>query len=136
MEDRNETVKTFTCRAALLGLSARRYGEFTLPRSGQTVRFRSLSELEFEAYENAAVGHDEDDKIVIDKETLRNARGLLLVATICNEGGELILTADDLAAVGAIDMDDALPLYEAIRQHCGLAAIVERRKAREALAKN
>lgn len=124
-------------RQSLLSLCSRRIGRITLPISGQLVRFRSLSEKEFSDYEAAGIIRDEEtDKLKVDDARQRDARGRLLALAICDDLGKPIFTAEDVPALGEMDTAEALPLYEAVRDHCGLTAAVERRKAREAAKKN
>ena len=128
---------SFADRASLLGLRQRRYAKFTLPRSGQTVRIRSLSDGEFSDFEDAGFEHDDDTgKLIVNAEQQRNARARLIVSTVCDESGTPVFTPADVDSVMEIDMDDAMALYDAIRDHVGVAGAVARKKARDQLVKN
>ena len=135
MDDQSNS-NGFASRAALLGLSARRFDSITLPRSGLAVRFRSLSDGEFSSFEDAAFERDDDGKITVNDELQRNARTRLIILTVCDASGNLLFVDGDAPAVGEMDLDDSLALYDAIREHVGLTTAVKRRKAMEDRVKN
>jgi hypothetical protein len=123
-------------RLQLLELSRRRFGEFPLP-TGERVRFRSLSEGELSAYDNAIFERDpETDKVRVNPALQDNARARLIVLCLVDADGKPLLSDGDLEWVSSWDPEVALPLFEALRDHCGITAAVERQKKRAELKKN
>ncbi|MDE2426779.1 MAG: hypothetical protein KGO96_12830 [Elusimicrobia bacterium] len=125
-------------RADFLRPCQRRFGELTLPFSGLTVRFRSLSELEFSQFEMDSLRASGDgDSFEPSDEAVRSTRARLIVLCLCDEGGVRILTSDDIESIECLDAGDTAALYDVLRDHCGLARrVTEAMARREAAKKN
>jgi hypothetical protein len=122
-------MSTFADRAAILAISPRRYESITLPVSGLQIRYRSLSEAEMSAYDNAIFRRNVDtNEIEIDEDAERTMRARLIVLAVCDDDGNRLLTDADVPQVASLDAADILPLYEAINAHCGRKAAIERQK--------
>ena len=120
---------TFADRASILAISPRRYGSIPLPVSGLEVRYRSLSEAEMTAYDNALFRRNQDNnEIEIDTDAERSMRARLIVLAVCDADGNRLLADEDVEQVANLDAADMLPLYEAINEHCGRKAAIERQK--------
>ncbi len=126
----------FGTRGDFLAPCPRRYGEFTMPSTGVTYRYRSLSEAEFSEFEMALYVRD-DDGLRTDDDRHKDMRGRLIVLCLCDENGERILTDGDVEKIGQLDAGDTGALYDALKEHCGLARRVRDAQAkREAAKKN
>ena len=133
----DESQQVFASRASLLALRNRRFGGLKLPVSGQWVRFRSLTDEELSAYDSALFARNQETGAVETiPERENDSRARLIVLTVCDNDGEPLFTDKDVELVAQFDPADILPLAEAIREHCGITAAIERRKQRESLKKN
>ena len=108
----------------------RRYGTFTMMAAGLTVRYRSLSEAEFSAFEMDSLKQT-DDGLRTDEERLEDARQRLIVLCLCDGDGAQLLNAGDVEAVSQWDAGDTAALYDVLREHCGIA-----KRVRDAAKKN
>ncbi len=126
----------FVSRGDFLAPCPRRYGTFQMPTTGQTVRYRSLSEAEFSDFEMALYTRDEEG-LRTDDDRHKDMRGRLIILCVCDAAGERILNDGDVAAIGQLDAGDTGALYDVLREHCGLARRVrDAQLKREAAKKN
>ncbi len=120
---------SFGSRADFLKPCKRRYGEFTMPSTGEVFRYRSLSEREFAAFEMDSL-KETDDGLRTDEQRLEDARQRLIVLCLCDDNGERLLTDADTDAIGEKDARDTGALYDALREHCGIAKRVREAQLR------
>lgn len=113
---------SFATRAALLAVAAggRRFGTFPLPVCGLTVRYRSLSELEFSQFQMDGMKRDADGEMLSDEDRMRDSRLRLIALCLCDEAGARLLNDGDLAALAALDSADAVALNDELRAFVGL----------------
>ena len=124
-------------RADLLAPMARRYDEATLPLSGRAVRFRSLSELEYQQFEMERVERDDMGRLVTKHEPMQTTRARLAVLCLCDAEGTLILSEADVPKLSeALDLADSLYLFSKLQTHNGLIGNVEETAERERAKKN
>lgn len=133
-----ESASPFVSRGDFLAGCRRRFGTFTLPHSGQSVRYRSLSEAEFARFEMQTYKpSQEGEGLETDPDALLNARERLIVLCLCDEAGNRLLTDADVDAISQLDAGDTGALYDVLREHCGIARRVREARARqEALKKS
>jgi hypothetical protein len=129
---------TIASRADLLAPSKRRFGEGILPISGMAVRFRSLSEAEYSAFEMERMRQDDDGRMVTEAEPLRTTRARLAVLCLCDESGAPVLGSADVEGLAeSIDLADSLFLFGRLQEHCGLLGNAQQLAAQlEAAKKN
>jgi hypothetical protein len=126
-------------RADLLAPMTRRYGEAVLPLCGRAVRFRSLSELEYELFEMERLERDDMGRLVTAQEPMQTTRARLAVLCLCDADGAPLLGEADIEKLSeALDLADSLFLFGKLQEHCGLSGDVEElgARARERAKKN
>ena len=107
-------------RADLLRASPRRYDSLLLPVSGLTVRFRSLTEAEYAAWQLEALDTDESE-VKDNKERVRTTRPRLIVKCLCDDEGRRILTDDDAKDLPELmDAADSSLLFDRLQEFCGI----------------
>jgi hypothetical protein len=123
----------FATRADLLAPRAARFGSMTLPVRGATVRFRSLSDLEYSQFQLGGMRQDENGDWTDDPDKLGTSRARLIALCLVDAGGlALFSPADADALSAALDAADSAALYDKLREHCGL----NRKAARDDAKKN
>jgi hypothetical protein len=104
-------------RGEFLAPSPRRFKVVPLA-DGNQVRIRNLTELEKAEFE-ASVLTDKGD---LSSRLLRKHRMRLIVACVCDDQGNQVLTDADLPAIGAKDGAITTQLADECRKHCGFDA--------------
>ncbi len=103
-----------TARAELLAPSQRRFRTVTLP-NGQVVRIRNLTEREKSAFEAAIL----TSKGEPNRARVADLNRRLIVITLVDGNGDLLLTPADVVALEELDGAITSVLVDAIRDHCG-----------------
>jgi hypothetical protein len=113
---------TTATRADLLSPFHPNFASDRLPISGRIVRFRSLSELEYQQFEMARIERDDLGRLVTAQEPMRTTRARLAVLCLCDDaGGQLLGPADVEPLSEAMDLADSLFLFGRLQEHCGLS---------------
>lgn len=103
-------------RAALLDATKTRYMDFPLRfLPGTKARIRSLTETERSALD----AQNFNSKGEWDPAKAKGARRRMLVATLVDDNGKQLLTAEDVETLAAIDGGVTADLYAAALSHCG-----------------
>jgi len=125
---------TTATRADLLAPFVPTYGFDRLPVTGRTVRFRSLSELEYQEFEMARIERDDVGRLVTREEAMRTTRARLAVCCLCDDAGERLMSPADVDPLSeSMDLADSLFLFGRLQEHCGLSGdlttLADRREA-------
>lgn len=100
-----------------LGSKPRRYGEVTLPVSGLTVRFHSLTSKESAAFDREEYDYDDMGRKQPNDEVVQNVVPRMIVRCLVDANNQRMLTDDDLEAIAPMDTADTDALFWAIRRH-------------------
>jgi hypothetical protein len=99
---------------------------WTLPESGQTVRYQSLSALEKGRLQSAASTKDG----TIDQTRLADSEARLLAATLVDEEGHRLFSDREAGTICQWDYTAGLAeLVKRIRKHCGIGPEEEKQAA-------
>ena len=113
--------ETFASRADLLAPRAARFDAMLLPIRGATVRFRSLSDLEYSQFQLGGMKQDEQGDWTDDPDKLGTSRARLIALCLVDDSGAPLFSAADVDAIAsAFDAADSAALYDCLREHCGL----------------
>lgn len=104
----------FITREQLTARAKRRYLEFDVPHLGK-VRIRNLTERERSRFESVLLSNSGG----LVKSKLENAKRRLIVETVVDAQGELILKPADVAALEEQDGAVTSLIYEEAKKHCG-----------------
>ncbi len=105
-----------TPRSDFLAPMQRRYRTVHLS-SGQVVRIRNLTEREKSAFEAAVL----TSKGEPSRSRIADLNRRLIVITLVDTNGDLLLTPADVVALEELDGAITTQLVDAIREHCGFA---------------
>jgi hypothetical protein len=105
-------------RQEFLQRTPRRYEDVPLPVKGGTVRIRSLTEAEKEAFEAAML----TDSGQVKRSAMRSARRRLILLCLVDDAGELLLQPTDIDALADLDGADLAVLQDAAMKHVGFKA--------------
>lgn len=123
-------------RADLRAPRGRRYDFGTLPVSGLTVRYRSLSEAEYSAFEMERLERNEEGRFVSNGEQLKTTRARLAVLSLCDADGAPLLTDADVEGIAdAWELADSLYLFGKLQDFNGLTGEFDDLAARREAAK-
>lgn len=103
-------------RDDLLKPAQRRFANFRLS-DGREFRVRSLTEKERSEWELASV----DKRGQPQRDRLISARRRLILATLVDGNGDLLMKLDDEAALADLDGRTAEEIYKAAAAHCGIS---------------
>lgn len=105
-------------REQILGADDRKTQDVPVPEWGGTVRVRSLTGTERDAYEAGIVQLRGDGS---RKFTLQNARARLVSLALCNENGERMFTDADIKALGDKSAAALERVFDVARNLSGLS---------------
>jgi hypothetical protein len=109
---------TLLSREQILGASDRKTEDVEVPEWGGTVRVRSLSGSERDAYEAGIVQLRGDGS---RKFTLENARARLVSLALCGEDGERLFSDADIAELGKKSAAALERVFDKARHLSGLS---------------
>jgi hypothetical protein len=112
----SETKGTLTTRDTFLRPAKRRFAHVDLP-DGQRVRIRSLTEREKSEFEADIL----TTKGVPSRNRIADANRRLIVLTLVDENGDLLLQPGDVASLEQLDGAVTGYLADEIGRHCGFA---------------
>lgn len=104
-------------RDQILGAEDRTFEEVDCPEWGGTVRLRSISGAERDAYEQGLIQQRGNSRQM----NMRNARAKLIVLCAVDEGGRRMFTEQDVAALGKKNAKPLDRLFDACRRLSGLS---------------
>jgi len=103
-------------REAILAAEDRTFGEVDCPEWGGTVKIRSITGLQRDAYEQSLIEQRGNDRQM----NLRHARAKLIVMCAVGDDGRPLFTAEDLRALSAKNAKPLDRLFDACRDIAGL----------------
>ena len=117
----NPTPPVLASRGDLLAPRGFRYGTATLPVSGLAVRYRSLSDAGYSAFQVGGMVRGEDGNWIDDETKLATNRARLIALCLVDDSNTPLLTEADVSALSENwDASDSAFLYGVLRQHCGI----------------
>lgn len=131
----SDPIVEFASRAQLLGATGRRFGQHTLPMCGLTVRYRSLCDGEFTAYEESFLAKSEEGETIRDPKQRPLLCTRLIAACLCDADGNRLLQPGDETALLELDAEDISSLSDTLRVFLGIDQRARRART-EDLAKN
>ena len=104
-------------REAILDADDRDYDEVDCPEWGGSVRLRSITGAQRDAYEQSIIAGNGADR----KVNLRHARAKLIVLCAIDETGRPLFSSDDLSALGRKNAAPIDRLFDACRKLAGMS---------------
>lgn len=106
----------FLGREAILDADDRKYDSVDCPEWGGTVRVRSLTGSQRDAYEASIIQTNGADR----KMNLRNARAKFVVLVVVDGDGRQLFSAEDVAALGRKNAAPIERIFDAGRKLSGM----------------
>jgi len=107
----------YLTRDAILAVEDRTFADVPCPEWGGTVRLRSITGAQRDAYEQSLMQQRGGSKQL----NMRNARAKLIVLCAVDESGRPMFSEDDLAALGRKNARPLDRLFDACRKLAGLS---------------
>lgn len=107
----------YLTRDTILAVDDRTYEDVEVPEWGGTVRLRSITGAQRDAYEQSLIEQRGSSR----RMNMRNARAKLIVLCAVDEGGRPLFTEDDVRALGRKAAKPLDRLFDACRRLAGLS---------------
>jgi hypothetical protein len=104
-------------RVAILNAADMEYAEVEVPEWGGTVRLRSITAGERDAFEASCIQQRGDERRI----NMRNLRAKLIVLCAVDEDGNRLFGDDDLHALAKKNARPLDRLFDAAQKLCGLS---------------
>lgn len=108
---------TFLTRDQILETDDRKYDTVECPEWGGTVRLRSITGTQRDAYEESLVRTNGSDR----KMNLRNARAKMIILCAVDQAGRPLFTSEDLSALGRKNAAPLDRLFDACQALVGMS---------------